>query len=98
MKLKSLVAATIAGMLATSLSYAAAPTDGLNDDTGSAMPSSTQQGAAPAENIGATPGANNLAMNNSNPMGDNSLAPSDGFSSNSNDDMSADTATGDDDY
>jgi hypothetical protein len=92
MKLKTWVAIAVTSMLATSLGYAANSTVKLIDDNGSAM-----QGSGTSENIGAVPSGNGSSMN-SNSNNDNSMPSDNSSSSNSNDDMSADTATGDDDY
>jgi hypothetical protein len=93
MKLKTLVAVAIAGMLATSLGYAADPMTLADDSSSSAL----QPGSPSPDNVGATPNSNGSSMN-SNSNTDNTTMPSDSNSTNNNDDMNADTATGDDDY
>jgi hypothetical protein len=110
MKMKSLIAATAASLLLTSVIHAA-PATGMEDDDGSGL---TQQNLAVADNgnntnIGAVPGPNGAPSSDDNATGTtpDNMQMSDNNSnsntnsnanSNSNDDMSADTATGDDDY
>jgi hypothetical protein len=99
MKLKNLAIAAISGLFfAASFAYAA-PVKLVADDAGASS------GSAMSGNVGSMSGSSNSANSNSNSMsGTGNTAASgegsssDSSSSNSNDDMSADTATGDDDY
>lgn len=96
MKLKTLVAVAVSSMLAASFAYAV-PSSNPMDDT------STMQSAPAQENIGSMQSANSPV--NSADMGvpgpassttPDAQMPMD--TANNSDDMSADTATGDDDY
>ena len=89
MKLTTLALAAAAGLLVTSFAYAEASKTLTADDT-SALGGAAMSGA-PASN------PNNDMITQGNASGNLGAAPS-ADSSNANDDMSADTATGDDDY
>ena len=98
MKLKNLIIVAATGMLAASFAYAAPASDGMTDDT------STMQSTPSAQepNIGSL-GANSPAsadMGVPGPASSNSMPDTQMpmESSANSDDMSADTATGDDDY
>ena len=103
MKFKSMIAVAISSMLAASFVYAAPSVKLVDDTTGDSM----QQTTSGMDNIGAVPNGNASAAND---MGagtgmsagsttgiDNSQMSADN-SSLQGDDMSVDTATGDDDY
>lgn len=97
MKLKTLVAVAISSMLAASFAHAAPSTD-LGDDASGLQASASSSASASSmdnTNIGAIPNSNavpgDLASNSS---ANDAMSMNPGGS----DDMSADTATGDDDY
>lgn len=98
MKVKHLVAMAATTMLTASFAFAAPAAQPSDETTGGFM-----QPPTPTENVGVTPGPNGnpmtqaandssdmgpLALNTNNPMENGS----------SSDEISADTATGDDDY
>jgi hypothetical protein len=88
MRLKTLAIMAIVGVFSTSFAYAA-------DDM-----STNSSPNAGSDNIGASQSNTETTASNSNSNANgNSISnPSSADSSNNNDDMSADTATGDDDY
>lgn len=99
MKLKTLVAVAASSMLAASFAYAAAPsTADMGGDDASSMQPSAASASMDNSNIGAIPDANNQATPGD--MASNTSSSAEGIKMNpgSSDDMSADTATGDDDY
>jgi len=91
MKLRVLVAVALSGMIASSIGFAA-PEAEMSDDMNAAT---TQSAPATDNNTGMGSMQNNDMNQSPAPMG-SSPTTTDG--SNMNDDMSADTATGDDDY
>lgn len=107
MKLKTLAIATLAGLFAVSLAYAGpAATTQLADDMSSMDADTGNTTSTPGgDNIG-NPNADGLGSmqaNNDTPQVPTSSVPSPNPAPNpnqssNNDDMSADTATGDDDY
>jgi hypothetical protein len=96
MRFKALTVLAISSLCAASLVYATPETPSFADDSAMGNTVSDNATATPNTNTdGSVPAA---AVNNGNqaPSGQEGVMPSE--SSNSNDDMSADTATGDDDY
>jgi hypothetical protein len=93
MKLKTLAAIAVSSMLAASFAYAA-PATSLADN------GAPQAAAMPAENVGAVPSANGNtpAVAAGTDLSANTIEQMPMMDGNSNDDISADTATGDDDY
>lgn len=89
MKLRVLVAIALSGLLATSIGFAAPETEMSDDMNASTM----QNPSSPTDNnaMGAMQNTD-MSQGTTNPMGATTA------DSNMNDDMSADTATGDDDY
>ncbi len=87
MKLKTLAVIAVSSMLVTSFAYAAP----------SAADASQQNPSAATDNIGVTPGPNGNAQ--ASPQGmDLSANNVESMPMETGDEMSADTATGDDDY
>jgi hypothetical protein len=101
MKLKSLAIMAVAVMFATPFAYAAPTTLAVDDMSSTNTPSSSDSNIGnignpnTGDNMPSTSGAQ--ASNDQGPM-PGAGAPNTSDTSNSNDDMSADTATGDDDY
>ena len=96
MKLRTLAVMAISGMFAASFAYAAAPTMMTADDT-STMNAGTMSGSM----SGSVGGMQNNDMSSQNGSQNIGGAPEQSNPSNNasgTDDMSADTATGDDDY
>jgi hypothetical protein len=94
MKMRVLVAAVAS--MAISMAHAdAASIDGMADDSGTSM-----QQSAPntTENVGGMQNATGASSDQAVGSTDNSASTDATTASNGNDDMSADTATGDDDY
>lgn len=89
MKIRTLAALVISGLFAVSV-YAAPTSDMLDSDAAVA--------ANDGNNIGAQNDAAMPADNTTLSSGTNTQQTNANDNSNSNDDMSADTATGDDDY
>jgi hypothetical protein len=96
MKMRVLVAAVASTFMAISMAHAdAASVDGMADDSGTSM-----QQSAPntTENVGGMQNATGASSDQAVGSTDNSATTDATTASNGNDDMSADTATGDDDY
>src|SRR4051812_6433451 len=100
MRVKMLIAMALSSLFAVSLAYAAPVVqkadDTSADSSNNAMqtPTDNSMSGSPSQNNNMTaPGDANVGQ--TPPLDPNSAATNNG---NSNDDMSADTATGDDDY
>lgn len=102
MKLKSLATMAVAVMFATPLAYAAGPTTLASDDMSNMNTPPTSESNIGSPNGGSgdnMPSANGTqATNDMQGAMPGAGTPNSTDSSNTNDDMSADTATGDDDY
>jgi hypothetical protein len=101
MKFKTLAIMAAAAMFSAPFAYAAPLTLAADDMGGTSMPSDGSNVGNPdmSGNAGSGPQASNDMMPGSpSTMGSNPASQTPTDSSNSNDDMSADTATGDDDY
>ncbi|MES2218506.1 MAG: hypothetical protein V4501_08835 [Pseudomonadota bacterium] len=103
MKFKTLAIMAAAALLTAPLAYAA-PTTLAADDMGATSPSADMGnvGAPNSSEMSTTTGgpqaSNDMMPGSPTVMGANQGSQTPTDSSNSNDDMSADTATGDDDY
>jgi hypothetical protein len=92
MKVRTLIAIAASSLLATSLVYAAPSVQLMADDNSTMDSNGASAGTAPG------PGStDNLGNDQSNSV-DQTPADTGAGTGNSNDDSSADTATGDDDY
>jgi hypothetical protein len=102
MKFKTLAIMAAAALLSAPLAFAAPTTLAADDMNGSSMPTDNGNVGNPnndmSSNANGTQANNDMMPGAPATMGTNpgNQTPTD--SSNSNDDMSADTATGDDDY
>lgn len=94
MKYKTIIAITISNLVAASIAQAA-PAISLADDYGNTTQTPATTNNSQGSDMVSTPNSN---MGSSNPTNNNTqtLSPTD--TNNSNDEMNADTATGDDDY
>jgi hypothetical protein len=101
MKFKTLAIMAAAALLSAPLAYAAPTTLAADDMGGTSMPSDGSNVGNPDMSTSAGPGpqaSNDMMPGSPASMGSNPASQTPTDSSNSNDDMSADTATGDDDY
>ncbi len=99
MKYKTMIAMAVSSLVAASIAQAA-PAISLADDYGNTTQTPAATDNSQGSDIVSTPNGN---MGSSNPTNNNTqnnntqtLSPTD--TNNSNDEMNADTATGDDDY
>ncbi len=104
MKIKNLVAMAVGALLAASFSYAMPSTqlvDDMNGSQQSVADNGANVGSLTNSPVGATNDGSGLSpdqMSADNSSTNSNNLAANGMSPNANDDISADTATGDDDY